>query len=301
MRPRLNGDGRLRPDQRVAYLLLNALANRAPYRDVDAEVAIADFGCDDVEGGLAAMAGTPSPSRALSNLFWMHLPWDEMTRELGPLHVLDLGCGSGRYGELLARWSGGRIARYVGIDVQPHPDWRGRSAAHPFISFARGDIQQLDTLIPPDTNVIVSQSTIEHVADDRRAFDQLHEFVRRVRPRPVLQAHLVPSAACLRTYLWHGYRQYTPRTLSALTRGFAEDSDRLIVRLGGAACNALHARMITWPVLVRRVADPRDQRPDEYRRAVLDAIVRDMRKPQSSPAFYAVLIRRKGTVPIMKM
>lgn len=285
---RYNGDGPLRIDQRAAYLLYNAIDNRFPYRGLDPAIALADFRNDRARDRLSELSGTPSPSRAMSDLFWMHLPWAEMERELGPLRIFDLGCGSGAYAVKFAKWSGSRVARYVGLDLQPHPHWTELAASHPSVEFRAGDVERLDEVIPADTNLIVSQSTIEHVRNDIVCFDRIRRWVRRVE-RPVIQIHLVPSAACLRLFLWHGYRQYTPRTLASIACQFT-NSDRVIVRLGGAACNQLHWKFVTWPLLIRRTGDLREARPVEYRRALETAIARDMTRPQPSPAFYALLI-----------
>jgi len=286
----LNGDGHLGPAQRVAYLLLNARRNRLPYSHVDSELTIVDFHCAMALERLDELPGTPSPSRALSDLFWMHLPWQRMVRELGPLHVLDLGCGSGQYGERLPRWSEGRIVRYVGVDLEAHRDWPRLVSNRSSVEFHAGNIEDIDRLMPADTNVIVSQSAMEHVTNDMRVFEHVHAYAHRAG-RPLLQIHLLPSAACLWLYLWHGYRQYTPRRLTPITTLFADCSQRLLVRLGGSACNALHLRWITWPVLVRRTVDPRDLQTTEYRRVLAKAIAEDMRRPQLSPAFYALLVQ----------
>jgi len=216
----LNGDGHLGPAQRVAYLLLNARRNRLPYSHVDSELTIVDFHCAMALERLDELPGTPSPSRALSDLFWMHLPWQRMVRELGPLHVLDLGCGSGQYGERLPRWSEGRIVRYVGVDLEAHRDWPRLVSNRSSVEFHAGNIEDIDRLMPADTNVIVSQSAMEHVTNDMRVFEHVHAYAHRAG-RPLLQIHLLPSAACLWLYLWHGYRQYTPRRLTPITTLFA--------------------------------------------------------------------------------
>src|SRR5439155_3691860 len=92
-----NGDGHLRADQRAAYLVLNAVDNLFPHRHHDAGLKVAHFQCAGASSRLGELPGTPSPSRAMCDLFWMHLPWPAMERELGPLRILDLGCGSGEY------------------------------------------------------------------------------------------------------------------------------------------------------------------------------------------------------------
>jgi SAM-dependent methyltransferase len=283
-----NGDEPLGPFARVAYLALNRLNNRAPYRRLDPELSIADFDSGDLER-LDELPGLPSPSRALCDLFWMRLPWAAIAEEVGPLRIVDVGCGSGRYGPSLQRWSEGRIARYVGIDRDAHDGWAALESGHPFTEFRRGDAGAIGSLIPFDTNLIVSQSTLEHLPDDVHVLDEIHAFAHR-SARPLLQIHLVPSQACLWTYLWHGYRQYTPRALSARTRRFADCSSRLVVRLGGPASNRLHYRFVTWPLLIRRRGDRRTASPDQYRRELRDALSRDAVGPHRSPAFYALLI-----------
>ncbi len=282
-----NGDGHLSLFGCLAYLALNRLHNSAPYARLDPGLSIADF---DAKGPalLADLPGLPSPSRAMCDLLWMRLPWDAIEREVGPLRILDLGCGSGRYGTSLQTWTGGRVARYVGVDRDAHPDWTRLAAEYPYLEFRRGDVQMIGQLIPSETNIIISQSTLEHVSDDVSVFEQTHAYARRYE-RPMLHIHLVPSQECLWTYLWHGYRQYTPRTLSARTRLFA-DSARLLVRLGGAASNRLHFRFITWPLLIRRRADRRSASPLEYLAELQRAVDCDMKQPQPSPAFYAVLV-----------
>src|SRR5205823_3432032 len=99
-----------------------------------------------------------------------------------------------------------------------------------------------------------------------------------------------PSAACLRLYLLHGVRQYTPRTLSTITRLF-EDSDVALYRLGGRACNRLHYEFITKQLFRR--GDLRAARPEEYERRLAAAIDQDMARPQRSPAFYALVIHTR--------
>lgn len=281
----------------LAYLALNRLHNARPYHRLDPGLRIADFRPRQPVS-IDELTGTPSPSRALCDLFWMQMSWDAIEQAVGSLHVVDVGCGSGRYGVDFQRWSGNRVVRYLGVDVQPHANWPRLSMAHRHLAFTSGRAEDLRGLIPPGTNVIVSQSTFEHVEDDLGAFDRIDEYVRR-EARPLLQIHLVPSQACLWTYLWHGYRQYTPRTLSKITARVGNQSERMVVRLGGRACNALHARVITWPVLVRRGADARERDPAAYREALRDAIVRDLDRPQPSPAFYALLIHSNGQRPLL--
>ena len=63
-----------------------------------------------------------SPSRSLSDLFWMTLPWGDIQSELAEMHVLDTGCGSGNFAVRLQNYTGGRIESYLGVDMDKHAD-----------------------------------------------------------------------------------------------------------------------------------------------------------------------------------
>src|SRR5699024_10066314 len=148
-------------------------------------------------------------------------------------------------------WSRGRIAHYPGDDANAQPARASVASPRPSVAFLQHHIQQMTARVARQPNLILSPSTSEHVQDDAGGFEPLHAYAMRAE-RPMLQVHLVPSAACVPLYLWHGYRQYTPRSLSRLTSRGADSSSRLVVRLGGPACNALHFSYVTWPVLLRR-------------------------------------------------
>jgi SAM-dependent methyltransferase len=253
------------------------------------ELAVDDFRCD-ADALLPALVGTPSPSRALSDLFWMSLPWSRLEREFGTLRVFDIGCGSGAFGSRLRGWSGNRIERYIGMDVRPNSGWATLEQQEPGFRFVAGDAENLGPALPRDINVIVSQSALEHVPGDDRCFAALREFTE-TPSRPTVQVHLIPSQACLRLYRLHGFRQYTPRLLSPVARAFGGFSTCRLFRLGGSACNALHLGWITN-------VDRRSQDPQAYRAALAEAVKHDMRTPQLSPAFYALTIHSYPKEPL---
>ena len=281
------GDRFLRADQAAAWLLLNAIDNTRPTAQLDAGLRGARFACPTAADEILGRCDAPSPSRALCDLFWAHLPWAVLAQQFGPIHMLDLGCGSGEYAARFRAWSGGAVARYTGVDLQPHPAWA--AAGGGLAEFRAANIERLSDILEPSMNVVVSQSTLEHVEHDAAVFDAIHAFAH-ARRRPLLQLHAIPSAVCLRLYLWHGYRQYTPRTVSRLTAPFDDCSDRRLIALGGDVCNRLHWRWITWPVLIWRGADRRDADPAAYRRALADAVAQDIECATGSPSFYVLAI-----------
>ena len=141
-----NGDRHLRVDQAAAYLLLNALDNARPAAHLDPDLRLARFTCAAAADDIRVRTDTPSPSRALCDLFWAHLPWSALARLLGPIHLLDLGCGSGHYAALFRTWSEGAVAHYTGVDLEPHRQWETARAGG-FADFHAADIERLDALL----------------------------------------------------------------------------------------------------------------------------------------------------------
>jgi hypothetical protein len=93
---------------------------------------------------------------------------------------------------------------------------------------------------------------------------------------------VVPSAASLAAYLWHGYRQYTP---ASLAERFGQRAE--IVRIGGLASLLLHIVFITAPEIALR-RSLRESVPGLYR-TCLRAALRVDRVLPFCPTAYAVV------------
>ena len=261
-----------------------SVQNRNPLAHLDPKLEIKHFKPNIHSESIDPRA---SPSRILSDLFWKTLPWNHISQELGSLHVFDTGCGSGRYGSYLDTISHGLIESYKGIDVYEHADWKQRQM-NPKFSFEKSDGKRVLTCIPEKTNFFMSQSAIEHFPNDRRYFEQVNIFIRAHSNRSILQVHLIPSAACMALYGRHGYRQYTPRTISTITRIFPNDRCFLF-GLGGPACNRVHQEFITDPIL-KTGEDLRNTKPDQYRTHVLKALEEDATSTNNDPSFWALVV-----------
>lgn len=277
---------------KALYLPMNWLNNALPYTWVDPRLEIRDFVCPEFETQWPAVPRGASPSRALSDLFWATLPWATIQAHLGEARLLDVGCGRGNYGPRLLRWADGHLASYTGTDAQPQAGWAALEASDRRLHYYPSAAENFAGMIPDGTNVFISQSALEHFDEDITFFAQIRDYVRRVRG-PVLQIHLVPSQACLRLFLFHGVRQYTPRTLSKITRQFDSAEDGAVLyRLGGAHCNRLHLRFVTVPSVIGG-QDRRTTEPERYERQLRGAISRDAQHGQRSPAFYALVIHSR--------
>ncbi|MBI4256892.1 methyltransferase domain-containing protein [Candidatus Uhrbacteria bacterium] len=267
------------------FSLYCSFNNRRPHEELDPRLSIRSF--TPTQPLVLDQDDVSSPSRILSNAFWRDLPWDRITQELGELRVLDTGCGSGSYGDYLNTCSNGKVKQYVGLDVYEHPSWSQAGSLNK--RFHRFNGKSIAPSIPEETNFFMSQSAIEHFQNDKKYFSEIRKFIKS-HPRPILQVHLFPSVACLKLYGRHGYRQYTPRTVSRITRMFP-DSQCVLFALGGSACNQVHDAYITQP-LAHAGVDERKTKSEEYRREVINAILQD-KKDQTTliePSFWALVI-----------
>jgi hypothetical protein len=139
--------------------------------------------------------------------------------------------------------------------------------------------------------MFISQSAIEHFDNDLMYFYQIKDFINKTKNN-VVHVHIFPSAACLKKYLWHGVRQYTPRTISKITKIFDNDNTySILYKLGGGNSNKLHFNYITKPILTEK-ADYRET--DEYFGLLKDAIVEDL-IDNDNPSFYALVIHSNYT------
>lgn len=283
----LNTDKRVYRRFRRLYYFLNKVNNNFPFFPVSYNLDMRIFKCD-YASSWNRFSAKDSPSRKLSNLFWLNLPWEEIQSELGEIHIFDTGCGNGKYGIQIQDWSHNRITKYVGVDTKIREDWQTIKETHPYIHLLKGDASSVGIQIPRETNFFITQSSLEHIEQDVHYFRQVHEFIKAQR-KSVLQVHLVPSAACLNLYGLHGVRQYTPRTIKRLFDIFKDDSYSVLYEMGGAVCNSLHLDFITTPIQ-RGIGDLRDTQTEQYDSLLLEAIAKDMRSSQGEPSFYALVI-----------
>jgi hypothetical protein len=286
----LNADKRLTRTQRYLWLAANRLNNSFLPNAAGHGLAIIDFAADVAEDYWSRTAIKSSPSRKLSDLFWLQIPWEAIEAELGTISVFDTGCGSGGHGERLRAYSGDRVSSYTGVDVVEHRDWATHETRHAGFHFRKMSSSEAALSIPNDTTLIISQSAIEHFEADLTYFEDIRDHISRTA-RPVLQIHLFPSAACLPLYAYHGVRQYTPRTVARIARVFGDQSHAVLYRLGGDACNRVHWEWIALPTLHAGGTDLRETHTFDYDVTLRRAIGADNGVPCHNASFYALVIQ----------
>ena len=88
------------------------------------------------------------------------------------LSILDIGCGSGRYYEIIKKIVHPKNVTYLGVDVKENDDWkiyRNKNAS--FIKKKINKTSDIDFTFNPD--LIFSQSALEHVNNDAKLLEIL--------------------------------------------------------------------------------------------------------------------------------
>ena len=279
-----------------SYYLHNWVNNSRPQALVDSRIDQRQFIVKDIDELYPLLEEKSSPTRKLSNLFWMTLPWGNVKDQLGDIRAFDTGCGSGNYGVRIYEDSGG-ITSYTGIDINTSDNWERLEETYDSFSFHQYDGVSVKEHIPKGTNFFMSQSAIEHFEDEENYYRQIRAFVDE-QSYPIIQVHLVPAAAAIKLYKFHGYRQFTPRTLSRFTRLFDTLSSAHLFFVGGTASNEIHMQYITQP-MGKKGTDYRDTKTREYNRETLTALKRDFAHPQDDPGFYALIMCHHWDVKIV--
>ena len=224
---------------RIVHTPLNFINNLNSNRNIDPKIKISYFKTDKLKEQYSKLDKLSSPSRKLSDLFWINQDWENIQKELGKINICDIGCGSGNYFLKLQEYSNNKISNYKGLDIHENKNWKNLKEKFNNTNFQKYNGKNIVDLIPDTTNLIISQSAIEHFSEDITIFKQINKFVKKVKHN-VYQIHLFPSKICLKLYPFHGVRQYTPRNISKITRLFSDFSEVELFELGGENANKVH-------------------------------------------------------------
>lgn len=284
---KLNSDNGLSLLGKIQWMFLNFINNN--YFPNKHQLKISRFNFDLIlENDWDMINKKSSPSRALTDLFWIKLNWKELLNELNEINIVDTGCGNGEYFVKLNQFSEEKINTYCGLDIQEKENWKKLKNENTNLDFKVINSANLTNHIPLNSNLFISLSAIEHFENDLIYFRNIKEYIDKTNNNTV-QIHLFPSAECLKKYLWHGIRQYTPRTIQKITDIFEnENSYSCLYELGGNSCNKLHWEYITKPIYFKKV-DYRDIKEEEYFSKLKKAILHDNQQ-KTAPSFYALVI-----------
>ncbi len=276
---------------KLVHTPLNLINNLNANKNIDTRIKKLYFRTNKFEEQYPKLEKLSSPSRKLSDLFWMNLDWNNLEKELGELKICDIGCGSGNYFLKLLEFSGNRIKKYTGLDIVRNKNWEKLKSIYSTVNFKKYDGKNMFALIPSDTNLIISQSAIEHFLEDITIFKQLRDFTLKTEQK-VNQIHLFPSKACIKLYPFHGVRQYTPKNISKITRlFFSKVSDLELYELGSENTYKAHRDFINIGLFKR---DLRKRDEGIYEQTCYKAIKDDLEKFKTNmPNFYALVIKNR--------
>jgi hypothetical protein len=282
----INADFELTRKLKVSYFVLNLLSNlHSKYKT--SEFLLRKFNPRDetLSSALMDISEPTSPSRIMCNMFWNDLDWSLMAQNLkGPLKVIEVGCGSGRYGLMLDGLSS--INSYLGVDIKDSHDWHQNSSK--MISFQIGSYEDFATHAT-DQNLIITQSALEHFNGDLDFFSSIGQYANS-KNFPVLSIHLFPSTVGLFTFLLHGIRQYNRRTISDLVSIAKPQGPGTLYALGGWRSNFAHFTRITLKSLIFRKSLSANE-VVSFLSKVRSAIRRDCESSSCLfPSFYALVI-----------
>ncbi|RJQ14853.1 class I SAM-dependent methyltransferase [Candidatus Parcubacteria bacterium] len=284
----LNADKGLKIWQKPIYLLVNVINNLLPNLNGDPRLKPISFRPKVSKEDWFSIEKTASMARKWSHLFWMSLPWDKFSKKIGSLNILDIGCGPGGYGPRFLKWGGKNISSYLGVDPLPKRQdrWNLLMKQDPRLKYKVGTAGDIESLLEGQINMVVSQSALEHIDYDILFFRRIAESLKK-NPKPFLQIHLIPAASTLALYLFHGIRQYTPSTISKITKLFP-DADVKLYGLGGWSSWFLHWKVLTWPLLIKRKENLTNRA--DYPGRSWSAFSEDVKKSSGPALFYALVI-----------
>jgi SAM-dependent methyltransferase len=235
----INGDKKLNPLQLFYWFCFNAIRNIF-HSNIDDSLVIKRPKFSNIVKFID-VSSDRSPCRRVSDMFWKSLPIDAIYKELGMLNVFEVGCGKGNYGLFLSEILGKHFEHYTGIDICKSQEWENFDKNS--FSFIEGNADNFRSEIN-NSNLIITQSALEHFPNDEQYFDQVLDYASN-NNRPIIQIHLMPSSACLKLYLLHGYRQYTPFWISKISKKFRFNSKKILYSLGGINVNRVHYKYWT--------------------------------------------------------
>ena len=223
----------------------------------------------------------PSPSRYWCDLFWQELPYKLIFNR--GFRALEVGCGSGIYGNFLQKKAG--FKNYTGIDIDNK--WKAQSKK---IKFFKDSFQNVDKYLNK-INFLFTQSALEHFDEDIDFHIKVSKHIQnRKKEKKFFQLHLVPSEQCLFTYLAHGYRHFSINNISKICSFYSKkENNFFIFKLGSINSFKLHLRYITLPRFISKITSRYNE--TNYEQKLDRAILKDKKYPNNKNcSFYAIMI-----------
>jgi len=162
-----------------------------------------------------------SPQRVLNNYVLLGLLKSNF-KETKKIKVLDLGCGDGSLLDLLDECF--LDYEYIGVDKTVSKNWETKNTKN--IKFIQSDISEILEIDKFDPDLVISHAVLEHVKYDLRAIKLVFEKYSDSK-----HLHLVPGVGSFFSYRKHGYRRYSNRLLTKISKKIGKNFS--ILPIGG--------------------------------------------------------------------
>lgn len=222
--------------------------------------------------------------RFLTDLFLNSIKWDHITNELNTIKILEVGCGRGIYGDLINQILNKKLLYYIGIDPAVKKEWeKFESKFKFFVDRSENSISYFK-----DINLLLTVTALEHFEKDLKFFNDISDHLSK-ETKPFLQIHIIPAYSCLKTYLGHGLRQYSPKLISKITRLFDGKTKKTLIGLGGSKYNDLTFKYITIPRIFKTL-DKRKKNFENYKKELTYLLNEDNIRNNDRHTAYALIL-----------
>lgn len=282
----ITADKKLSIIKKVIWIFANFFNNLFPNSNVDNNLIIKEYRYKKNNFIKNNIDNNSSPARILCDNFWLFFPWIKVLNlKNNKINFLEIGCGKGVYANLLKKIIKENLSSYIGVDISNNSNWDNFDSTK-FKFYKDNSDNVLDYI--NDVDVLFTQSAIEHFENDLFFFRQISKYLNS-NNKNILQIHLFPSTECLSTYLWHGYRQYSPRTISKISNLFDENYNKILLKLGSSKSNSIHKKFITYPKFFLK-KDLRIYKNENYMLEFNNSLERS---DNFQVSFYALIISSK--------
>ena len=283
----LNADFKLNQAEKIVYFIYNYINNLLNFT-FKHEFSIKYLSLDPskILAEKIAKKSQISPARYLSDEFWNKLDLGRVKESMGEkLSCIEFGCGNGAYGKLLQDKDSS--LDYVGVDIKKPFTWLPRSKNNSL--FVQDTYANASELII-GKNLIITQSALEHFEKDLFLFAEIAR-IAKINNQKLIQIHLFPSASCLKTFLWHGIRQYNFRTINKIIKISKVKEVPILVCLGGPKTNSIHVKAITMH-LIKKATQKMYTTAEGYEFSLAKAIKQDeVKRNPKKATFYGLIVQ----------
>ena len=278
---KLNYDKPLSKLNKILWFIFNLFNNFFINYNLDKNLKIKEFNYINAKSNFNLISFELSPLRLLSNLFWLSLPWKEILINFGNLKILEIGSGTGKYGEFFNSFLKENLETYTGVDIKKNNLKKIPDNFNFYIDTCDNVTKYIQ-----DHNILITMTAIEHFENDLLFFKKIKNYLEETK-KELLQIHIMPAYPCLKTYLGHGLRQYSPRNLSKITKLYRESDTKILIPIGNSAFNKLTFKYITLPRIFKSI-DKRKTEFDAYKNEI-NCLLNNM-QVNKKPTAYALII-----------